>query len=422
VLRVLSVGNAYPPHHLGGYEVIAHGVTEELLHQDAEVRVLTTDHLNTSVSSPELTADIHRELRWYWHNHMWPEMSGSMRLSLERHNARAFERHLREFKPNVIAWWAVGGMSLSLLERARRAGIPSVLFILDYWPDYGLQHDQWLRMWRHRATLGRLAERLTGIPTTLDLDHAGRWLFCSQTMADATLAMGIQPTDSGLLPPGVDGDFLAGGLTGPPAQWSGKLLYLGRVVEQKGVLTAVEALAQLPDMTTLKIVGDGDARYRKALADRAAELGVAERVQFAPAVSHQQTIDEYRAADALIFPVQWPEPFGLVPLEAMALGTPVLATGTGGSGDYLEDGENCLLFKPGEATDLASAVTRLAADPALRERLRDGGRRSAASHSAEAFNRAAADELRAAAGSAASPSDVAAAVPARRRSRSQSSG
>ena len=393
MLRVLSVGNAYPPHHLGGYEVIAHGVTEELLRQDAQVRVLTTDYANTSVTADELTGDIHRQLHWYWHNHMWPEMSGSMRLSLERHNARAFDLHLREFKPDVIAWWALGGMSLSLLERARRAGIPSVLFILDYWPDYGLQHDQWLRMWRARPHLSKLAQRLTGIPTTLDLDRAGRWLFCSATMQDATIAMGIHPADSGLLSPGVDGRFLAGGLTGPPAHWSGKLLYLGRVVEQKGVLTAVEALAQLPHDTTVKIVGDGDSAYRRTLSDRARELGVETRVEFSPAVAHEQTIEEYRAADALIFPVQWPEPFGLVPLEAMALGTPVIATGTGGSGDYLIDGENCLIFRSGDSTDLANAVARLSADPALRERLRDGGRRSAELHTANKFNHVAVDEL-----------------------------
>jgi len=405
VLRVLSVGNAYPPHHLGGYEVIAHGVTDELIRQDAQVRVLTTDYRNTSVAADELTPDIHRQLRWYWHNHMWPEMSGSMRHSLERHNARAFDAQLREFKPDVIAWWALGGMSLSLLERARRAGIPSVLFILDYWPDYGLQHDQWLRMWRARPGLGKLAERLTGIPTTLDLVNAGRWLFCSQTMNDATLAMGIHPADSALLSPGVDGRFLARGLTsrdisvaaGPPAHWSGNLLYLGRVVEQKGVLTAVEALTRLPKDTTLKIVGDGDAGYRKTLSDRASELGVSDRVQFASAVSHEQTIDEYRAADALIFPVEWPEPFGLVPLEAMAVGVPVVATGRGGSADYLEHGVNSLLFQAGEAAGLAAAIATLAVDSELRERLRAGGRQTAASHTAEAFNRAAAQELAAAA-------------------------
>ena len=88
----------------------------------------------------------------------------------------------------------------------------------------------------------------------------------------------------------------------------------------------------------------------------------------------------YAGADALLFCVEWPEPFGLVPLEAMAVGTPVVATGTGGSAEYLRDGENCLLVEPGDADARSPrAVRRLAGDPELRAaaaggRARDGRR------------------------------------------------
>ncbi|MHB1534379.1 MAG: glycosyltransferase, partial [Acidimicrobiales bacterium] len=78
-------------------------------------------------------------------------------------------------------------------------------------------------------------------------------------------------------------------------------------------------------------------------------------------------------ADCLVFPSEWPEPFGLVPLEAMACGTPVVATGAGGSAEFLVDGANCLLFAPGDPAALAKAVRRLAGDPGLRNLVRDGG-------------------------------------------------
>jgi glycosyltransferase involved in cell wall biosynthesis len=65
-------------------------------------------------------------------------------------------------------------------------------------------------------------------------------------------------------------------------------------------------------------------------------------------------------------------------LEAMACGTPVVATGTGGSGEYLEDRVNCLIVPPGNADALAAAVRTLAADPALRARVIAGGARTAA--------------------------------------------
>ena len=51
----------------------------------------------------------------------------------------------------------------------------------------------------------------------------------------------------------------------------------------------------------------------------------------------------------VVFPVRWEEPWGLVPIEAMARGRPVVATGRGGSGEYLRDGENCVLFEADDA-------------------------------------------------------------------------
>ena len=94
-----------------------------------------------------------------------------------------------------------------------------------------------------------------------------------------------------------------------------------------------------------------------------------------------------------LFPVRWDEPWGLVPLEAMARGRPVIATGRGGSAEYLRDGENCLLFPAGEAGALAGAVERLAADAALRARLREGGLRTAPLHTERVLDEAVEHEL-----------------------------
>ena len=94
----------------------------------------------------------------------------------------------------------------------------------------------------------------------------------------------------------------------------------------------------------------------------------------------------YAGADAVVFPVTWDEPWGLVPIEAMAHGVPVVATGRGGSAEYLRDGENALLHAPGEPAALATVLRRLADDPDLRERLRRGGAATAPQHTARAFN------------------------------------
>ncbi len=396
-VRVLAIGNAYPPHHLGGYEIIWRGVTEHLRGEGHSVRVLVTDHRAPhAVPGSADEPDVHRELDWYWRDHRWRSMGPVRRLELERHNAEVFDRHVREFEPDVIAWWPVGGMSLGLIERARRRGLASIFFVLDYWPIYGPRHDLWLRLWSRLRPLAPLAERITGLPAGLDLPAAGRWVFCSHCVEEVILGAhpGIAPT--GVIPPGIDREFLAAPGESAPAPWRWRLLYAGRVVEQKGVLTAVQSLAELPD-AELRVVGEGDESYRSSLLAAAARLGVGDRLALEPPRPRSELIDVYRWADVVVFPVAWDEPWGLVPLEAMALGRPVAATGRGGSGEYLADGQNAVLFAAGDSSALAGAVRRLARDPALRERLVRAGHRTAAAHSEEGFNRRAAAEILAAA-------------------------
>jgi glycosyltransferase involved in cell wall biosynthesis len=106
---------------------------------------------------------------------------------------------------------------------------------------------------------------------------------------------------------------------------------------------------------------------------------VADRLHFIDQVPHPKTRDRYLAADVTLFTSTIEqEAFGLVPLEAMASGCPVVSTGVGGSGEYCQHGVNCLRVPPGDLTALAAAVRRLAADPALRRRLVQGGLQTAA--------------------------------------------
>jgi glycosyltransferase involved in cell wall biosynthesis len=398
-MRVLGVGSIYPPHHLGGYEVIWRGVMRHLREQGHEVRILATDFRREQVS-PDAgeDPDVHRELDWYWRDHEWRRLGFRQRLELERRNAATFDRHVREFRPDAVTWWLLGGMSLSLVERARRAGIPATFFVLDYWLSYGREHDLWTRTWRRLKPLAPLGERIAGVPTRIDYADAGRWVFCSETMRRHALANGLRRADTTVLTPGVERSLLQAGQQQESREWRWRLLYAGRVVAQKGVGTAIEALAQLPPEAELKVVGDGDRAYRDELERLASALGVRERVHFHGLEPRERMSEVYRDADAVVFPVQWAEPWGLVPLEAMALGRPVVATGRGGSGDYLRDRENALLFEPGDASGLAQAVRTLAEDPVTRGELVARGRETAARHDEDSFNRLAAEQILAAAG------------------------
>src|SRR5205807_5019445 len=133
-VRVLAVGNMYPPHHFGGYELVWRSAVEHLRSRGHEVHVLTTGHrekVGLDEAADVAEADISRALRWYWRDHRFPRIGLRARIELERENWRTLERHLAEHRPDVVAWWAMGGMSLSLIERVRLRGIAAVAFVND---------------------------------------------------------------------------------------------------------------------------------------------------------------------------------------------------------------------------------------------------------------------------------------------------
>jgi glycogen synthase len=393
-VRVLAVGNMYPPHHLGGYELVWRSAMRELRARGHVTRVLTTDLRMESVSEPD-EPETFRELRWYWRDHAWPRFGWRATIALERHNAVVLDRHLEEFDPDVISWWAMGGMSLALIERVRRRGLPAVGFVADDWLIYGPKVDAWTRRFRGwRSPAASLAVRLTGLPAAVDLDVAARYVLISETVRNRARAEGGWRLEGSTIAHlGVDPDFLD---PRPERDWGWRLLYVGRIDPRKGIEDAVRALAVLPDEATLAIAGDGDPDERERLRVLIASLGLGDRVEMIGMRSHAELPDVYAAADAVLFPVRWPEPWGIVPLEAMALGRPVAATGTGGSGEYLSDGVNCVLATPEDPVSLARSVRRLAEDPQLRARLREGGVRTAATHTEPVFNAAVVRALEAA--------------------------
>lgn len=378
-MRILAVGSLYPPHHLGGYELVWESAVAHLRSAGHEVRVVASDHRQPGVVQPDPPeADVHRDLRWYWRDHRFPRMGPAARLSLERQNATAMDRHLDDFAPAVVAWWSMGGMSLSLVERVHRACVPAVAVVHDDWPVYGPRVDGWLRMAsRLPAPLAGVLDRRWGIPTSVSPGAIDRWLFVSEHVRDRAGMAGD------VLPSGIHADFL---VPAPEREWEGRLLVVGRIDPRKGIDTAIDALASLPG-ATLEVVGEGDPDHLAQLRARAARDDVAGRVSFAGALHRAGVRARYAAADAVLFPVRWDEPWGLVPLEAMGTGRPVVATGRGGSAEYLRHGENCLMFAAGDAEGLAEAVRRLADDAGLRARLREGGLATAARHTARAFDR-----------------------------------
>lgn len=373
----------YPPHSYGGYEASCRDVVERWRRRH-RVTVLTSDTRVAGVVDVD-EPGVRRELGFYWVDHALPDRSWRERVRLERANREALRRVLAQERPHVVSAWSMGALSLGLLEEVAAAGLPLVLVVCDDWLVYGERADLWRRGLRGRPVRARLARAITGLSTGWPApDAAVRVVWVSRSVRDrARRDAPWFPDDGVVIGSGIDrADFPEA--APEPRPWSWRLLQVSRLDPRKGLETGVRALAQLPQDAVLDVVGRGDEEHRRHLLAVAAALGISDRVRLT-AHPRSALASVYAAADVALFLPTWEEPFGLVPLEAMACGTPVVATGTGGSADFLVDGENCLLVPPGDAAVTAAAVHRLADDADLRRRLVTAGRATARRHDADDY-------------------------------------
>jgi glycosyltransferase involved in cell wall biosynthesis len=187
---------------------------------------------------------------------------------------------------------------------------------------------------------------------------------CSDEVTELT-ALGVPAQRIAVVPCGVDLDRFTP--SGPRAtrDHRHRILSLGRLVERKGVETTIRALPEVPG-AELVIAGGGDAVADAELARLTAiaqECGVRHRIRLLGQISRYDVPALLRSADVVVS-VPWYEPFGMVPLEAMACGVPVIASAVGGHLDTVSDGRTGALVPARDPATLAQRLREMLADPA----------------------------------------------------------
>ena len=176
-----------------------------------------------------------------------------------------------------------------------------------------------------------------------------------------------------VIPCGADLDLFRPEGPAAPRGAPRRIVCVGRLVERKGIGNVVSALPELPE-TELVVAGGpeadrlgehAEARRLMALAE---DAGVADRVELCGRLERHEVPALIRSADAVVS-VPWYEPFGIVPLEAMACGVPVVASAVGGMIDTVVDDLTGVHVPPRDPERLASALRRLLDDPERRRRL-----------------------------------------------------
>ncbi len=197
-------------------------------------------------------------------------------------------------------------------------------------------------------------------------------------MAEASL-VGVSPDRYRIVPSFVEDGLAEVASQTPRPDWlpdGDFVLFVGALGEHKGLGAARPGPPA--DAAETPVGVDRSAAGRHRAADGSTDRPVLTRTR-AP---HEEIMAAFAAASVAVVPSRWPEPQGLVAMEAMAVGTPVVASAVGGLVDIVRPEQNGLLVPAGDAPALAAALDRLLGDEPLRHRLGAAGRITSADYSA----------------------------------------
>ena len=374
-MRLLLVGNLYPPHFLGGYEILCRNAALELRERGHEVEILTSDWgVGRPRSEEEDRIPVHRRLRLEEDFHRPFRMDRRRRRAVARFNRRETLRWIQRTKPDLVFFWSQLRLTAGPLRAAADSGLPAAWTLND-------PHAAGLLAApprpRPRGLLRYLADRTWDRSAALPPSRLPRCTVISASLRDELVSAGLPFQEARVIYQGIPLEQFP--LKAEPGSIHVPLrvLYTGQLHPWKGVHTLLEAVrlagARLgPGALEVTLAGTGEDAYLRRL-ERLAE-GPA-RVRFLGRVAPDRVSALYREHDLFVFPSTWREPFGLTHLEAMASGTPVLSTTGGGPGEFLVDGENALTFPAESPVPLASALLQLHRDADTRVELARNARR-----------------------------------------------
>lgn len=393
-MRILQVTDGYPP-AVGGLERTVKALAHELADRGHQVEVATLGADAAEVTS-EGAVTVRRLIGWTRHlrrfsndpHHQFHPTAPDPQL------VRRLQEVVDEFRPDVVH--AHGWILHSCLSLRLPTGTALVVTLHDYSLNcakktmvQGEQLDTCCAGASLRRCLpcaNQFYGPVKGTALTLGLaesrrrlDRVDMFLPVSGAVAGASLP-GVEGDRIVVIPPFVpDGLGSAPDLGRPDFLPAGDfLLFVGALGAHKGIDILARAHQNLGAALPLVVIGPTDAEVPvpRGSADRPVILR--------SGVAHEQIMAAFSAATVAVVPSRWSEPFGLVAVEALACGVPVVASRVGALGEIVLDGDCGLLVEPGDVQGLTQALDRLISDPGLRRRLGRRGKEHALTFAAAA--------------------------------------
>lgn len=407
-MKILMVSNLYPPFYHGGYEVRCGQVAEALQRAGHEVRVLTSVYglpvgFGTRYQqTTEMIGGV-RVDRWLHNGAFGPQQPFRpwvvFQVKRELADARRFVQALSEFRPDVINWWNMNGISKLLLPLPERWGIPDVHWIEYPWmiDEYGAGGEKASRFWNQvwdgswgPPMIRPLVSRMTRwfearvererLPTREFPNRPTLVCFVSDYLRTLYREGGLEFAQSQVQFGGVPAErFYCPIAEKAPISGVVRVLFAGQLTADRGLHTAVEALGQMDPASRLRVrlsvAGSTDGAYRsyyERVVQRTEELGVSKQVTFLGKVDHDRMPDIYRKNDLLVFLSTREEGLPLVMVEAMLAGCAVITTGSGGAIEIANLADLPVISK-GDSLGLAKKLESLLDQPGTLRQVAERG-------------------------------------------------
>lgn len=359
-MRIVIFSDLYPPYYLGGQEIQCKAEGEELAKRGHEIFILTSRYgVNSRTDNDEIFRLLHykpvnsdKKLK-RWIEQVKFAFAGRLNYYIAK-------KVMKKIKPDVVIAGQLSGVSIFPVKAAQKQAVPIVHRVGNYFPAE-LVEDCILET----SSLKRKYRRIIyGFKKIDDFDFRNI-ITVSSAVKKRYEEAGFPSDNITVIPRGIpldlvrtdSNDFLL-------HQTEVKLLYVGRINEEKGIHIALESLNYLINSMGIKnlcldIAGSRDNDYINKLKKMCIDSGIEKHVNFMGKVPYEKIHTVYREHHIAVVPSIWKEPSGSVVLEAMAQGLPVVASNTGGIPEFIEHGKTGMLIPPGDSKKLAETIREL---------------------------------------------------------------
>lgn len=361
---VLMLTWEYPPHLVGGLARHVHALAREMAALGHDVHVLTRSAPGMAADAVEEGVHVIRVTPYFQEPSDFRLWVCHLNYALMEAGARLLERLTGPVVIHAHDW---------LVAYAAR-GLKSLFHLPLVATIHATEHG------RHNGIHDDGQKYINDVEWWLTYE-AWRVIVCSEAMrGEVRWLFGLSEDKVRVIPNGIDLKPAVTGQLPPRTQFAAPderiIFHIGRLVPEKGVAVLLEAMPQILKRHHAKLIVAGTGPFGDELRRRAEQLGLNDRCYFIGWVDDATAHALYKHADVAVVPSTY-EPFGIVALEAMAAGTPLVASDVGGLHEIVRHEQNGLKALPGNVGSLAEQIDRMLADRPLAERLARAARAEA---------------------------------------------